>query len=318
MHKLISWYNTNRRRIWAILIAAIIIIAIVYYIIYTSSENNVEYGQSGSSTNVNTINNELNSTTLSSTDSAVTGSTASTTTDEIKVIDNFIEYCNNQELEKAYNLLSDECKDEMYPELENFETSYYDQVFGGSTKTVTMENWFGNTYKVDFNNDFLATGVYDTENTLQDYITIVKDSNGDYKLNINDFVKRTSSNKSASSNGITVIVVEINTYMDYEIYEFQIVNNTDNTVLMGNLDEEDTMYLQDTNDNKYTAYIHELTKTELTVNSGQTKNLKIKYYNKYSSSKNITYAVFSKILLNYDTYGTDGESRKYASIYIDL
>ena len=34
MHKIISFYNQNRRKIWVILIAAIIIIAIIYYLLY--------------------------------------------------------------------------------------------------------------------------------------------------------------------------------------------------------------------------------------------------------------------------------------------
>lgn len=310
MYKLISWYNINRKKIWAILIASIIIIAIIYYLINMVTEQNIT---SNEIENKNDINNNLNSVTLSTQKSVVSGNDASNRIDKLKIIDNFVEYCNSQNVEEAYNLISDECKEEMYPELENFKKNYYDQVFGGIKRDVSIENWFGNTYKVDYNEDFLSTGKYNKENTIQDYITIVKDSNSEYKLNINKYVKRTNSSSTSENNDVKINVNEINTYMDYEIYKFEVINNSDKTIQLGNLNEEYSMYLKDKNDVKYPAYLHELTNAELMLSPRQTKYVKIKYYNKYSSSKQIKYAVFSNVILDYEAEVTEN-----TSIYINL
>ena len=48
---------------------------------------------------------------------------------DINVVNKFLECCNNKNVEEAYNLLSDECKEELYPTIEYFKTNYYDIIF---------------------------------------------------------------------------------------------------------------------------------------------------------------------------------------------
>ena len=66
--------------------------------------------------------------------------------------------------------------------------------------------------------------------------------------------------------------------------------------------------------NTYTAYIHELSDAELMITPGETKEITIKYYNKYGTTKNIKNIVFNKIILNYNT----NEVRQTARIQIGL
>ena len=311
MYKLIGWYNRNRKKIWAFLIAAIIIIAICYYLIEMLTEQNI--ADNNVQNNNNEIVNNLNSVTLSTQESVVSGNEIPLSSDKLGTIDNFINYCNNQNIEEAYNLLSDECKEEMYPQIDVFKSSYYDQVFGGNKKNVSMENWFGDTYKVDFNEDILATGKYNTENIIQDYITIVRNSNDEYKLNINRYIRRNTSNDTAEDSGITIKVNEINTYMDYGIYEFEVTNNTDSTIKIGDINDGYSMYLIDGNNLQYPSYVNELSEAELLLSSRQTKNIRIKYYNKYSSNKQIKGAIFANIQLNYGT-GDSNNTRIHISL----
>ena len=58
--------------------------------------------------------------------SAVDGTTFSKSQkdEEVGIIQNFIEYCNNKNIEKAYELLSDDCKSEMYPTANDFYSKY--------------------------------------------------------------------------------------------------------------------------------------------------------------------------------------------------
>ena len=61
----------------------------------------------------------------------------------------------------------------MYSTKEKFETNYYNKIFGKNKKNVSVENWINNIYKVTFLEDALSTGVYTTQNNVQDYITIL-------------------------------------------------------------------------------------------------------------------------------------------------
>ena len=311
MYKFLSWYNRNRKEIWITLIAVIIIVAIGYYILTELTESDIESDVSG--TDDIELNNSLNSVTLTTDESVLTGDTVTTSSEKLETIDMFIEYCNNQDIESAYDLLSEECKDEMYQDMDSFKTVYYDSVFADAKKTVEMENWIGDTYKVYFREDLLSTGEYNSEEAIQDYITIVKNENSEYKLNINGFVKRTYSSKSGESNGLTINIKEINTYMNYETYTFEVINFSGCKVVLGDLDTEYTTYLVDENNNEYTAYLHELSSAQLKINVGQTSDIEIKYYNKYSSSKEIEYILFNNI-----TFENDDEESYEESIKIDL
>lgn len=318
MHKIISFYNQNRRKIWVILIAAIIIIAIIYYLLYgITRDSNRNVSDSGSS--INEISDKLNSVTITTPKSVISGTTVDANENKLKTIDEFVEYCNNGQIEQAYNLLSDDCKKEIYSSQELFQNIYYNPLFSNGKKNVTMENWFSDTYKVDFNEDFLATGKYTKENTKQDYITIVK-QNDDYKLNINRFVGISNSGHTGSADGINIKLDNIAKYMDYEVYTFEVSNNTEHTIALGNPNEEKSMYLADSNNLQYPAYNHELSDAEISVSSAQTKIVKIKYYSRYTSNKNLKYVVFPNIILDYDSFkiNSDFYEGGYKSVSIDL
>lgn len=47
----------------------------------------------------------------------------------IQFISKFIDYCNTGKIKEAYNMLSDECKNEKYSTVENFETEYINKIF---------------------------------------------------------------------------------------------------------------------------------------------------------------------------------------------
>src|SRR5699024_7930520 len=91
----------------------------------------------------------------------------------IGTIEQFVQLCNEQNVEEAYNLLSDECKAEVYPSLDSFRNNYLNTVFNGQRKNVEVENWANSIYKVTYENDALSTGVYTQEGTIQDYITVM-------------------------------------------------------------------------------------------------------------------------------------------------
>ena len=131
MNRFIRWYNQNRKSIWATIAIIVIIIGVIQLINYFYKvRNEEELSNLGNQIQNTTINYNYNNVRIDDNRSGLTGEVISENQEtEIGVIDDFINYCNENNLQSAYDLLTDECKEEMYPTLEDFQESYYNQVF---------------------------------------------------------------------------------------------------------------------------------------------------------------------------------------------
>lgn len=314
MHKIMRFYNQNRKAIWGFIIFVAFLIIILQLLNYIAKQDNEKKLNSVNNLRANTI--QYNDITLESKKSALSGEKISESQQEaIKTIDKFFSYCNEKNLQKAYNLLTEECKEEMYTTEESFQKSYYEQVLNGQKKNISVENWTSNIFKVKITDDYLSSGNYSSKNTIQDYITVETDDNKEYKLNINGYIGRTNPNKETEHKDIKIKAVEKNIYMDYTTYVFEITNNSYRTILLDDLKNIDSMYIQDDNKMKYSSYTHELSLGELQINSGEQRKIKIKYYSKYSSVKRITNIVFSKVILDYESYSSLSNKNSYGNYY---
>ena len=305
MHKLRKFIYQNKYQILGVLgIIAFILIIIQLMNLWARKNNNSEIENRQQNT---TIVNENNSGVISE-KSAVTGKEVSKQQldNETTAINKFMEYCNNQDFENAYNMITEECKKQMYNSLDIFKQSYYKNVFNGEKKNFTIENWVKDTYRVNITGDVLATGNVD-EYSKQDYIT-VKQVNGEYKLNINNYIGYTEINKKTTEKNISMEVIGKNTYKDYETYTFNVTNNTGSVMQLDNISNTESLYIEDSKGVKYPYYNHELTTPMITVSAGQTNEITIKFYSSYVSTKKIERIVFSNIMLK---NGELGETVKF-------
>ena len=303
MHKLIKFYYDNKTKIIKIGLLIIFILLIIQLMNYIAKLNNQKEEKGtliSTEQNNNDSNKENTNTSVTTEKSAVTGELVDEKqiTKAQNTIEQFVSYCNNGETQKAYNLLSKDCKDEVYKSLEAFETLYYKENFGGNIKkTATIENWFGNTYAVYISTDIMATGkIEDTKK--RDYYTLV-DEDGSTKLNINSFIKKENINKEQTENNITYKIISKNVYMDYEEYTVQVQNGSENTILLDSMQSTKTIYLEDEKSVKYYCYTNEIISEFLKVNKGASTQLKLRFMRSYSSSQKNVSLVFSDIITNY-------------------
>ena len=96
----------------------------------------------------------------------------------------FVDYCNNKDVKKAYDMLSEECKQTKYSTIEQFEQKYLNKVFNNKKdcEIVLQQN---NIYKIIFLKDILQSGALENRDDLQDYYTIKEDVLGNKTININ-------------------------------------------------------------------------------------------------------------------------------------
>lgn len=319
MHKLRKFYYNNKTAIHGIIlfiVFAIIILQLANYMV--SQKNKEKYNNiANANSTENTTQKENTNTSVTTDKSAVTGGLVSK--DELEIvsgiIEKFVSFCNDKNIEQAYNLLSEQCKEENFKDVETFKKLYYEPNFAGNAKkTATIENWFGTTYQVFISNDALSTGKV-SEAKKRDYMTIVE-QDGEYKLNIHSFIEKEEINKEQTLENVTFKVVSRNIYMDYEEYTIQVQNASNNTVLLDTQKSTKTIYLEDENFVKYYCYTNEIISEFLKINSGGSSQIKLRFVRSYSSSPKDVSLVLSDILLNYN--GTVDESSERQQINIPI
>ena len=286
---IVRWYNQNRKMIWIVVLSIVAVIALIQTL-------NNHYKNNPKDESSSTIN----STTAYNTDnySVITQEKINENTSEesVDLIDNFFEYCNNGQVENAYNLLSTECKDELYPTINDFKTKYYNRIFT-EQKSFDSILWISTsarlTYRVEIMADILATGKKDNM-PIEDYYTIVYE-NGEYKLNISSFIGREDINISKTQNNVTLNIVSKKMYMDYELYEIYVQNNTGRKLIFNTKENTDSIYIQEENELKYIAFLNEIPSSELEILHGVTKAFEIKFNRGYKPTINIEKIVFEDI-----------------------
>lgn len=319
MKDIISWYNRNRKKIWGYAIAAVLIWIITFRLIQLLG---IRHSYIDENVTAKVDDNEFNSIKMTSTSSAMSGESMSTfnstrVKEYASIIDNFISYCNSNDIQNAYNLISDDCKNEQFPNIKTFQEKYHKMYFNGQKKTVKVTNWVGNTYKIDIKDDFITTGTYSLE-ALQDYITIVKDNESNYRLNINNYIGKKTINQKKTQRDVEITLVESNSYIDYEYYTFEVKNNTEKIISLFDVENLEDTCLTDEKNLKYYAYVLEIPQPNVNIMNGETKRIRIKYFDQFSSTRRLKTLELSKIILDYKSYSIDKQNKDFISIKFDL
>lgn len=297
MNKLIRLYNQNRRKFWTIIIVIIFVLGIIKTLDYIAKVNNEKASYSNNNTtSTTTTMPQPNKSAISNTNVI-----ESTYNKQNNLVSDFVEYCNNKDLENAYNLLSTDCKEELFPSIKEFKENYYDNIFK-TKKQYTIQNWTGAIYIIRYTEDMLSTGKINSNTAIQDYIKIVSEEDGE-KISINNYFGKEILNKEKEYKNVKIKVISKKVYMDYEIYDIEIENNTGDTIILDPLTTNNTMYLTDANKIKHYAISNEIVKDAIIVKNKYKINASIKFDNPYISGRKINSMTFSKIAVGYGNNG---------------
>ncbi|MCL2341510.1 MAG: hypothetical protein FWC53_00080 [Firmicutes bacterium] len=302
MHNFLRYYRQNRKKIWtAILFAALIIIGLQLLNRYTINQNKSQIGIGNSGNSIqNAVSAKITTPIISQ--GSIPAKEANNNKD---LIDAFVNNCNSQKIEEAYNMLTDECKQMNYPTLESFTNNYYKVIFT-STKMCDIQSWIANgssyTYQLTFIDDIMSTGKADSTNEINDYITIVKTDGGEAKLNINGYVGRKNINKSYTGSGLNIKIESKDVFMDYEIYNLEIKNTSDKTILLSDKKSDNMVYLEDANSNKYGARMYQVDDILLKFDSGFSRKLNLTFDIVYGTGRVMKSMNFSNIIMNTEEF----------------
>lgn len=96
-------------------------------------------------------------------------------------------------------------------------------------------------------------------------------------------------------------VVNKTVFYNYEIYNLDIQNNSNSTVVLDDLTDTGNIYVKDANGNQYIWFSHEYLEDDITINKGFKKEISLKINKQYNPLVDANEMVFEKIIFgNYE------------------
>jgi len=231
-----------------------------------------------------------------------------------KTMKSFVNYCNNKEIENAYKMLTDECKEAMFPTEEYLKNTYIDKIYNINRK-YEMVKWSEDsnktTYLVKLYGDLLSTGG-SSDSYTEDYYTFVKSDNGIYKLNINNYIYGEKRNIEQKFNGVTIKIEDVDIYEEYEKVKITIVNNTSKTICLNGNKYNKKIYLENSKGTKYSSRNSKFDTGEIIMKPNRIETLWVEFNKVYSSSNKSQYLVVSDVILDYEEYQNSNDKNNYS------
>lgn len=305
MHNLIRFYYENRIKVLTVILAIIFILVIIQLLNSFTKQQKIEkQSKDIEETTSNVVSYDNESKTIMSGDEV-----SSVYKDDFgKLIDEFYTYCINHQPDEAYELLSVNMKNMKYQSIEMFRDLYYNSRFEGN-KQYSFQSWSQSNdiyiYQVKIFNNMLSTGISSEQEYKEDFVTIVPEEDT-YKLNIDGYIGRKEIYKQSSNDIIEISAQISDIYMNYEVYTFNIKNNTDEKIILDTRKNTKTAFLVDSLENKFYSLLYENKKSDLILDPQEMKTIKIKFNDAYRDNIEIREINFQNIV-KYEEYNPNSE-----------
>ena len=303
MHKLLRFYNQNRLKIWTILLAIVLGYALLQVLNSAIANHNTEENNEQETTSNNVVSYRNES------ESMVTGGRVSSTYSEQigQVINQFFTYCVNHDPQRAYDMVSNNTKQVLYQTEELFEKNYYQNKFNGN-KQFSFQSWSRTDtlyiYQVRIFDNMLATG-QTSDNYIEEYVTIAVEE-GSYKLNLNSYLGRKQISVKNEDENLSIQVVMLDRYLDYEVYTLNVQNKTDSNILLDTKRKTNSCYVVDSMGNKFEALLYENSDEDLEILPNEMKTIQIRFSDAYREGLQIKSINFTDIV-NSEEYLANNE-----------
>ncbi len=157
-------------------------------------------------------------------------------------IKQYVEYCNQKDYEKAYEMISQNCRNKIYPNLNEFK-AYVDYVFS-SPKVYTIQNYSNYEriyiYRVRLFEDILATGMTYSDSLLyfEDKF-VFTEQNGKLLMAVKSYIGDETMDAMYDDQYMRITVKNKSVMAEEEIYTIEIQNKTEHTIVLA---DDNTAY----------------------------------------------------------------------------
>ena len=214
---------------------------------------------------------------------------------EKDMINAFYMLCNDNKLDLAYEMLTDDCKQVLYPNLEDFKNNYYNVIFK-TNKDIEIISFKNNTYRVNFNEEAITMGNAGSKG-LTDYVTVTKDN----KINISGFIRKEQINVNTTKQYFSAQITEKQVFVDYEVLSFSIKNNIKADIYINDASGSG-LYITDSNGKAYYVDSGEYNDYDYYIPAETQKSLTIRFKKQYDDSTTTASINFNNIKIENQKY----------------
>lgn len=210
------------------------------------------------------------------------------------LIADYINYCNNKEYENAYNMLSYECRDNLYPNIEDFKT-YIDGIFDDK-KEYYIQNYsnVGNTYiySVCIFEDMLATGLTGSEPKYYEEKFVIRNNDGNLELAIREYIGKETKQSVYEDDYIKVEIQNMQQTYENQIYTVKITNRCEYPIVLADGLEKNEILLGLQYQNRN---IKDLSRGGIVIYEGQSKTFELKFTKFYDENETAQKLIFNAV-----------------------
>ena len=151
-------------------------------------------------------------------------------------IEKYVGYCNNRNYVAAYNMISDDCKENFFGNDYDSFVKYVSQKFN-STKRYDLQDYSNVNGKYIYNvkifDDYLATGLTGQSFRYQEEkITVSYDENKNIVFAVGNYVESEKLNYMASNDYLKAEVKSVMKKYSFVVYTLKFTNRTNNTIVI--------------------------------------------------------------------------------------
>ena len=225
------------------------------------------------------------------------------------IFEDFVKFCNDKDYESAYNILSTECKEAIYPKIEDFK-KYVDSVFT-EYKTYNIQNYSNvngiYVYNLRLLNDILSTGMTGEDYRYYEEKCAVVEENDEYRLAIRGYITKEDLGIIANNDDYLRIEIASRTLKyDTETYNVKITNKSDNIIVLRDSTERDEIVL---NISDQLRDLNMDSDQNIVIAPGQTANLNLEFTKYFDDGRTSKQLIFNAIRV-LKSYSGDSSKRE--------
>lgn len=211
-----------------------------------------------------------------------------------KLIEQYINYCNNKEYDNAYNMLSKSCREAMYPNIEDFK-QYIDNIFD-TKKQYYIQNYsnVNNTYiySVYIFEDILATGLTGSQLEYYEEKFVIKNNNDNLELSIREYVEEKDIKNVYEDDYLKVSIESVVQKYETQNYTVKITNRSEYPIVLADGTERKEILLGLKEENRN---IKNLPYRGIVLYENDTKTFELKFTKFYDENETAQKLIFNAV-----------------------
>lgn len=182
------------------------------------------------------------------------------------LIDEYIGYCNEGNYQKAFNMLSEDCKKYSYDNnVEKFMRHVLVKM--PTPKKYSIQDYSnaiynGNKiyiYEIKYTDDLLATGLTNSEYSFtSEKLTFYKNNNGDIEMNSGDYIYHADIKSISENEYFKIDVIDKIVNYSIETYKIKLTNRSNYTVVVSDGVESNEVVLVLPNETRNRSEINDI------------------------------------------------------------